>query len=181
MSGGPSQLIIGPNSILSIDNKLTSTKCRHDGIRILRAQSSCFWKSVEIEKKQTRGQKWSDSGQNRSEGAQKNRKRGQDNIRRIHTCLPYTSLETTSYPDRQEPQHTGPHHQPQEQALPDIVKTLDGLSSTTSAALRKNLRLYPTRRRTFQLSSIPYRARPGHLRPASGKRKGFGDISALSH
>src|SRR5882757_7291332 len=32
------------------------------------------------------------------------------NIRRIHTCLPYTSLETTSYSDRKEPQHARLHH-----------------------------------------------------------------------
>jgi len=91
------------------------------------------------------------------------------NIRRIHTCLPYTSLETTSYPDRQEPQHTGFHHQPQGQALPDFVKSLDGLSSTTAAALRNNLRLYPTRCRIFQLYPIPYRARAGHLRSTIGE------------
>jgi hypothetical protein len=73
------------------------------------------------------------------------------NIRRIHTRLPYTSLEITSCPDRQEPQHTGLHHQPQEQTLPDPIETLDGLSSTAAAAVRKNLRIHTTRRGTFQL------------------------------
>ena len=102
------------------------------------------------------------------------------NIRRIHTCLPYTSLETTSYPDRQEPQHTGLYHQPQEQALPEPVETLDGLSSTAVADFRKNLRIYPTRHRAFQLHLIPYRARTRPLRPATGKREGFGGILALS-
>jgi hypothetical protein len=63
------------------------------------------------------------------------------NIRSIHTCLPYTPPEATSYPDRQEPRHTGLRHQPQEQALPDPVKTLDGLSSIAAAAFRKNLRI----------------------------------------
>jgi len=64
-------------------------------------------------------------------------------------CLPYTSLETTSYPDRQEPQYTGLHHQSQEQALPDLVKALGGLSSAIAAALRKNLRIHTTRRSSF--------------------------------
>jgi hypothetical protein len=39
----------------------------------------------------------------------------------------------------------------QEQAFPDPVESLDGLSSTAAAAFRKNLRIYTTRRRTFQL------------------------------
>jgi hypothetical protein len=50
--------------------------------------------------------------------------------------------------------HTELHHQPQEQALPDPVKTLDGLSSAAAAAFRNNLRIHTTRRRTFQLYPI---------------------------
>jgi hypothetical protein len=56
-----------------------------------------------------------------------------------------------------------------------------GLSSTAAAAaFRKNLRIYPTRHRDFQLYLIPHRARARPLRPATGTRKGFGGISALS-
>jgi hypothetical protein len=46
-------------------------------------------------------------------------------LRACHTLL------STSYPDRQEPQHTGLHHQPQEQALPDLVKLLAIISTTS--------------------------------------------------
>jgi hypothetical protein len=59
----------------------------------------------------------------------------------IRAC---TSLETTSYPDRQKPQHTGLHHQPQEQAMPHPFETLDRLSDSTTTALRKGLRIYPS-------------------------------------
>jgi hypothetical protein len=99
---------------------------------------------------------------------------------RIHTCLPYTSLETTFYPDRQESRDIGFLYQPQEQAVPTLLEPLDGLSSTAAAALRKNLRIYPTRRRTFQLYPIPCRARAGHLRPTISEREGFGGILAHS-
>ncbi|KAH8590408.1 hypothetical protein B0O99DRAFT_599057 [Bisporella sp. PMI_857] len=61
------------------------------------------------------------------------------NIRRIHTCLPYTSLETTLYPGRQELQHTGLHRQPQEQTLPNAIKALDGLSQYYSSKFSKEL------------------------------------------
>jgi hypothetical protein len=77
-------------------------------------------------------------------------------IRRIHTCLPYTSLETTSCTDSQEPQHTGLYHQPQEQALPDRIKALDGLSSIAAAAFRKNIQIHTTGHRTFQLHPVSH-------------------------
>jgi hypothetical protein len=66
-------------------------------------------------------------------------------FRRIHTCLPYTPLEATSYPDRQESQHTGLHHQPQGQALPDPGETLDGLSDSAATTIRKSIRIHPSR------------------------------------
>jgi hypothetical protein len=140
----------------------------------LNVLSNCFEKQMSEQRKLTSAQNGNEDVRRTSSGRQ------DPHHSKIHTCLPYTSLEATFYPDRQESQYTGLHYQPQEQAVPDFIETLDGLSSAATTALRKNLLIYPTRRRTFQLYPIPYRAWAGYLRPTIGERVGFGGISASS-
>ncbi|KAF8847945.1 hypothetical protein BDZ45DRAFT_302733 [Acephala macrosclerotiorum] len=57
----------------------------------------------------------------------------------------------------------------------DLLEALDRLSNTITA-LRKSLRIHPSRRRIFQLYSIPQRAWPRSLRPATREQEGLGNI-----
>ncbi len=126
--------------------------------------SNCFEKQMSKQRKPMSAQNGSENvrrmsddvrrtsseiNKKRVSGSERGKEDKTHDIRRIHTRLPYPPLETPSHPDRQEPQHARLYHKPQEQALPDPVKTLDGLSSTAAAAFRKNLRIHTTKRRTF--------------------------------
>ena len=85
--------------------------------------SNCLVKQMSAQNENEDVRRTSSEIDKPSLGLRSRKRRQNPQHSRIHTCLPYTSLETTFYPDRQESRDIGFLYQPQEQAVPDSIET----------------------------------------------------------
>ena len=112
-------------------------------------------KQSEVKRKPTRGQNWSDDVLRTSGEIDKKRRRRQDAQHSRSTHVPATDFSRNRSVSRQTRASV---HRALSPALLDPVETLDGLSSTTATAFRKNLRIHTTSCRTLLLHPVPHRA-----------------------